>query len=190
MSGTTTQQATVDTQLVGRIARGDQDALSELYERHGRALFHYLFQLTPDRSVAEELLQDTMVAVWKSAHTFRGRSRVETWLFGVAQRQAHNTLRRRGIPLAERADLEALPSPLPQPEEALLAGIAHDELASLLRRVSPGHREIVHLIFVRQLSYQESADILDVPVGTVKSRLSMAKRALRALASLQKETES
>jgi DNA-directed RNA polymerase specialized sigma24 family protein len=59
-----------------------------------------LLQLTPDYGLAEELLQDTLVAVWKSARSFEGRSSVLTWLIGIARRQAHNTLRQRKIPLA------------------------------------------------------------------------------------------
>jgi len=179
----------VDLQLLRRVAHGEQQALADLYERHGRPLFRYLLQLVPDRGVAEEVLQDTLVAVWKSAHTFQGKSRVETWLFGVAHRQAHNTLRRRGLPLADIREIEALPSTLPEPETSLLATIAREELTESLGRLAPLHREILHLIFVRQLSYQECADVLDVPVGTIRSRLSTARRALRALLSLAKEGE-
>src|SRR6516165_1344891 len=153
----------VDLQLLRRVAHGEQQALADLYERHGRPLFRYLLQLVPDRGVAEEVLQDTLVAVWKSAHTFQGKSRVETWLFGVAHRQAHNTLRRRGLPLADIREIEALPSTLPEPETSLLATIAREELTESLGRLAPLHREILHLIFVRQLSYQECADVLDVP---------------------------
>lgn len=63
-----------DSQLLRQIAAGDRHALAELYERYQRPLFSYLLQLTPDYGIAEELLQDTLVAVWKSAHSFEGRS--------------------------------------------------------------------------------------------------------------------
>src|SRR5712691_11551952 len=88
-----------ERQITRRIAAGDREALSELYARYQRLLFNYLLQLTPDYGLAEELLQDTLVAVWKSASRFGGRSSVQTWLIGVARRQAHNTLRQRKISL-------------------------------------------------------------------------------------------
>ncbi len=80
-----------DRQLLKDIAGGDRQALSELYARYQRPLFNYLLQLTPDYGLAEELLQDTLVAVWKSACSFEERSSVQTWLIGIARRQAHNT---------------------------------------------------------------------------------------------------
>src|SRR5690349_18393277 len=110
-----------DDQLIRRIARGDRQALSELYARHQRSLFSYLLQLTPDYGLAEELLQDTLVAVWKSARSFEGRSSALTWLIGIARRQAHNTLRQRKIPLADMSELECMPATDLEPEEFALA---------------------------------------------------------------------
>src|SRR5215472_11942301 len=89
-----------ETRLILSIAAGDRAALSLLYSRIGGPLMGYLMQLTSDYGLAEELLQDTLLAIWTSATTFAGRSRPRTWLFGVARRQAHNTLRRHGLPLA------------------------------------------------------------------------------------------
>src|SRR5215472_10348028 len=97
-----------DKQLVKRIGAGDRQALSELYTRYQRLLFNYLLQLTPDFGLAEELLQDTLVAVWKSACSFEGRSSVRTWLIGIARRQAHNTLRQHKIFLGNETELEGL----------------------------------------------------------------------------------
>src|SRR5215210_109678 len=83
-----------DSTLLERIAREDRRAVTELYARHQRPLFRYLCQLTPDHGLAEEILQDTIVAVWQGAAAFEGRSAVRTWLFAIARRQAHNVLRR------------------------------------------------------------------------------------------------
>lgn len=175
------ESLTDDARLVRRIAKGDRQALSELYTLYQRPLFAYLLQLTPDYGLAEELLQDTLVAAWRSARTFEGRSKVLTWLIGIARRQAHNTLRQRQLPLADLAELEGMPASDLEPEEFALASVARDELAQSMRQLTPVHREVLLLIFVQELSYQEVASILEVPVGTVKSRLSNARRALRAL---------
>lgn len=170
-----------DEHTVARIAAGDRQALTQLYLRHRQALFSYLLQLTPDYGLAEELLQDTLVAVWRSAHTFEGRSSVRTWLIGIARRQAHNTLRQRGLPLADLSELDDTPAADLEPEDAALASAARDELGEAFGQLLLIHREVLALIFVHQLSYQETAQVLGVPIGTVKSRLNHAKRALRAL---------
>jgi RNA polymerase sigma-70 factor (ECF subfamily) len=178
-----------DAQLIRRIGRGDRQALSELYARYQRALFAYLLQLTPDYGLAEELLQDTLVAIWKSAHSFEGRSSVLTWLIGIARRQAHNTLRQQHVALTDLSAAEAMPAPDLEPEAVALAGVERAELTEAFRRLAPVHREVLLLTFVQELSYQETATILDVPVGTVKSRLSNARRALRAILDAKEDTK-
>ncbi|HLL78063.1 MAG TPA: sigma-70 family RNA polymerase sigma factor [Ktedonobacteraceae bacterium] len=181
------QPAANEQQVIHRIARGDRESLADLYARYQRMLFTYLLQLTPDYGLAEEILQDTLVAVWKSASRFEGRSSVQTWLIGIARRQAHNTLRQRKLPLADETELAELVSNEPEPEASTLATLACDELTDAFRQLTPLHREVLALIFVQEFSYQETASILDVPVGTVKSRLSNARRALRALLDARKE---
>lgn len=178
-----------DAQLIKRIARGDRQALSELYACYQRTLFAYLLQLTPDYGLAEELLQDTLVAVWKSARSFEGRSSVLTWLIGIARRQAHNTLRQRKLLTTGLTELEELPATEQEPEAFALASAARDELAHAFRHLAPVHREVLVLIFVQELSYQEAATVLEVPVGTVKSRLSNARRALRTLLDAKEDTK-
>jgi RNA polymerase sigma factor (sigma-70 family) len=170
-----------ERQVIRRIATGDRDALAELYASYQRTLFNYLLQLTPDYGLAEEILQDTLVAAWKYAHSFEGRSSVQTWLIGIARRQAHNTLRQHRLPLADETQMEGLVATDPEPEASTLASVARDELSAAFRQLAPLHREVLVLTFVQELSYQETATILEVPVGTVKSRLSNARRALRAL---------
>ncbi len=167
--------------ILDRVARGDRNALADLYARFQAPLFRYLVQLTGDVGLAEEVLQDTLVAVWRSAAGFEGRSSIQTWLIGIARRQAHNTLRRRALPLADVAELEIVPARGPEPEDAALARAEREELAAALRCLAPAHREVLVLAFVNGLSYREMAGVLGVPEGTVKSRLSNAKRALRTL---------
>src|SRR5947209_9720394 len=181
------QPAVDDRQVVGRIAAGDREALTELYQRYQRILFSYLQQLTPDYGLAEEILQDTLVAVWKSAHRFEGRSSLRTWLIGIARRQAHNTLRQRKLPLADESEMEGLAATEPEPEAFMLASIARDELAEAFRQLAPLHREVLALVFVYELSYSETSTILEVPVGTVKSRICNARRALRTVLDAREE---
>ncbi len=181
-----------DAQLLQHIARHDRGALATLYERHHRPLFTFLLQHTRDRGLAEELLQDTFVAVWRGAAGFDERFRDETasvraWLTGIARRQAHNTLRRLRLPQADVSALEELAAPDPEPEAWTLTLSTRDELLDAFERLPLHYREIAVLALVQDYSYSEMAAILDVPLGTVKSRLAAAKRQLRALLAPEKE---
>ena len=189
MSGTTPPTRD-DRSLVASIAAGDREALAELYARYQQSLYSYLLQLTPDHGLAEEMLQDTLVAAWKSAHSFEGRSTVLTWLIGIARRQAHNTLRQRKLPLADEAELACMASSEPEPEAFALNNLARNELLAAFRLLPALHREVLTLALVQELSYEEMATILGVPTGTVKSRLSNAKRMVRALLVAKEEAES
>jgi RNA polymerase sigma-70 factor (ECF subfamily) len=170
-----------DLQLVKAVALGDRQALSDLYRRYSGPLLYYLSHFTSDRGIAEELLQDTLVAVWRSAGSYRGEASVQAWLFGIARRRASKRLRRVEPPRAEATELLDLPAPDLEPETALLASVARDEIIAALGQLAPIHREVLLLTFVHGLAYAETAEILGVPVGTIKSRLCNARRSLRAL---------
>jgi RNA polymerase sigma factor (sigma-70 family) len=172
-----------DVALVGRVAVGDAAALATLYRRHADGLFAFLQQYARDRMVAEEILQDTLLAVWRSAHLYAGRSGVRTWMFGIARRQAHNRLRiqePRKLPLD---DLAGWADPAPGPAEWAIASAQRAAIADAFAVLAPHHREMLALAFAARLPHREIAEVLGVPVGTVKSRLHHARAALhRALA--------
>jgi RNA polymerase sigma-70 factor, ECF subfamily len=168
-----------DRLIVARIAAGDRCALETLYARHRQSLFGYCRALTSDWETAEEVLQDTLLAVWRGAGGYAGRSSVRGWLFGIARRQAHDARRRGCLPLADGEVLEMLPADDPGPEETALGRAGCAEIARAIGTLSPVHQEVLSLTFDQGLSYGELAEILGVPIGTVKSRLSLARRALR-----------
>lgn len=170
-----------DVELLARIALGDRPALELLYARVRMPVFQYLLHLTSDSRNAEELLQDTLVAVWKSACGFAGKSSVRAWIFGIARQRAFKRLRRREPVYVALEAAETEPSEEPEPEAALLALVDRAELAAALERLHTVQREALLLTFVHQLSYKEIAEVMHVPVGTVKSRLNNAKRSLRQL---------
>lgn len=176
-----------EEQLITRIAAGDRHALAALYHAHRQPLFAYLLHLTGDRELAEEVLQDTFLAVWHGAGRFAGRARVRTWLIGIARRQAHTTLRRRALPRADLQDAADLADAAPDPADRAIAAATGDELRATLEKLPAAIRETLLLAFAHGLSYAEIADVLGVPVGTVKSRLHTAKRAMRALLERARE---
>jgi len=171
-----------DEALLRRVSTGDGRALGELYARHGGALLGYLLVLLPDRGLAEEVLQDTLVAAWRGTDSFAGRSSVKTWLFGIARRRARDARRRRRLPLVgDEILLESLAVGEPGPEETLIAAADGAELRACISRLGDAHQETVAVMVCHGLSYAEAAEVLAVPVGTVKSRLSNARKVLRAL---------
>ena len=167
-----------DAQLLTRIARGDQQALAELYQRHGRVVLAQITLAAGDQAVSEEILQDTMLAAWRGAASFRGESSVRSWLIAIARRQARDRRRRRRMPVIGDEALAGQPSPGPGPERVALDRAEVAEVAEAIRTLAPPHREVLGLVFGAGLGLREAAGVLDIPVGTVKSRLSAARTAL------------
>jgi RNA polymerase sigma-70 factor (ECF subfamily) len=177
-----------DAGLLRSVAAGDAGSLTRLYERHAGPLFGYLYRLAGDRMTAEEILQDTMLAVWRSAASFEGRSKVSTWLFGVARRQAHNRLRGRPVQEA-RFDVPDRPDSGAGPDEVAIAAAGGTPVAAAIDRLPEHHRDVIALVFVAGLPLTEVADVLSIPVGTVKSRLHHARAAVAAALTAQGVSE-
>jgi RNA polymerase sigma-70 factor (ECF subfamily) len=165
--------------VMARVAAGEREALTELYAQHRGALLVYLRSLLHDASLAEEVLQDTMYAAWTGATSYGRRASVRVWLLGIARRRAFDTLRRHTIHAVDASALDSVPDPEPEPESLAIVGAEREVLQAALRRLTPLHREVLVLNFVQELSYRDIATVLDVPIGTVMSRLHHAKRALR-----------
>jgi len=172
-----------DRVLLAAVAGGDEAGLRGLVDRHGSGLLAYLTGLVGDPPLAEEVLQDTLLAVWRGAAGFVGGSTVRTWLFAVARRRAVDALRRRssGPAIDDDGLLAQQPDPAAGPERQLLARADLDRVAAAIGRLRPAHREVLALACVHELSSPEIGAVLGVPVGTVKSRLRLARVALVGL---------
>jgi RNA polymerase sigma factor (sigma-70 family) len=177
---------TSERALLERIVAGDEGAFEALYRRYQPKLFVFLKRMLGDPAAAEEVADDVLVVLWQDAHRFEGRSKLSTWLFGIAYRKAANVLRsrpRKEIPLDG-----PLPGTVPDAASRLELG---EWLEKALGELSADHRMVVELTFVHGLSYQEIAAIADCPVNTVKTRMFHARRrlqtALNALVSFRAE---
>ena len=172
-----------DAALLQQTAAGDREALAALYQRHSKALYNYLLRLTTREAAAEDLLQEVFIAAWQGASTFEGRSKVTTWLFQIAHHKAVSWLRSH----RETTDLEdvVLPAPEHSPEALSLQTQQISDLQQALEQLSPEHRAVVELAFLHELPYKEIAQIMDCPVGTVKSRMAYALRRLNGLLQRQ-----
>lgn len=176
------QREGAESDLLARVARKERLALSEVYARFQRPLFSYLFHLLGQKELAEDVLQEVMLVVWQKAHTYKGSAPASRWLFGIAHHQAFNVLRRKKNVVFVQLD-EALDilDETPDPEARALRNATADEVAACLALLTPEHREVLELAFFQDFSCKEIAAIVSIPEGTVKSRLSYARRALKAL---------
>lgn len=160
-----------DRELVSKVAGGDSEAFHRLYDRFADRVLRSATTILRNRHLAEEATQETMIALWKGASRFAGRSKVSTWLFGIARHRAYDLVRKeeRGRRLPDT------PLSSPDPSNAILL---HEKVMEALNGLSSNQREVVFLTFYEGLSYKEIAEILEIPQGTVKSRMFHAKRKL------------
>lgn len=169
-----------EVRLIGRAAAGELPAFEALYRLYHPRLTRFLERVTRRPPLVEELVNDTMLVVWRRADSFNGQSKVSTWIFGIAYRKALKALKRLDEPVAdEQADER--PEPGPGPERQFGQGQSNAALARALDELSAAHRAVVTLTYFHGIGYQEIAEIVDCPVDTVKTRMFHARRRLKTL---------
>lgn len=174
------EPAPTDVELLARMAEGDEAALHELYDRHAAWLVLRLRRRAPDEDVVAEVVHDTFLAAWRGAASYRGDGDVGAWLWGIAIRRLISRLRRRPapVPMASQV-LSALAPAEHSAEDELLVAMGHGGLGDAMRSLSPDLRRALTATVVDGLTSREAARLLGIPVGTVKSRVRLAKQQLR-----------
>lgn len=163
---------TTDGALLSLIAGGDRGAFETLYHRYARTVFGLALRRLGDRERAEEAVQETFTAVWRSAGSFRpDRGAGAPWLYAVARNAIVDRFRSRGEPVA---DVPELPSPDAGPDEAAEADWVAWRVHRALEELPPNERQVVELAYWSGLSQSEVASFLDIPLGTVKTRTRSA----------------
>ncbi|MFC1403145.1 MULTISPECIES: RNA polymerase sigma factor SigM [Streptacidiphilus] len=180
MAGTPEQDS--DAELLARHVEGDRDAFGELVQRHRDRLWAVALRTLGDREEAADALQDALVSAFRSAHTFQGRSAVTTWLHRIVVNACLDRVRRNASrptrPLDEQSTLDDL---LNHGEGADIAAERSElrrELGSALASLPAEQRAALILVDVQGYPVAEAAAILDVPVGTVKSRCARGRARL------------
>ncbi|HZU24710.1 MAG TPA: sigma-70 family RNA polymerase sigma factor [Bryobacteraceae bacterium] len=161
-----------DAELLKRAVRGDELAFTELYRRRQGGIFRFALQMTGSQHVAEEVTQEVFMAVIRGMNAFdSARGSVQAWLYGIARNCVlrHFRRERTALPLGEMADVGVLSS-------------SRDDSIDAVRRavlaLPEPFREAVVLCDLQELTYQEAADALGVPIGTVRSRVSRGRGML------------
>jgi RNA polymerase sigma-70 factor (ECF subfamily) len=179
--GATYGHHAVESDLLTAVAAGEQSAFERLYDLYQKRVFQYLCTLVFDPTLAEEIMADTMMAVWRGAGTFAHSSRVSTWIFGIARHKALDAMRRSRRQRRE-VDLDGVLD-LPSRQENPIDRVHRQQVASLTQRaitaLSPEHQEILRLVYYEELPYEEISTLLSIPTNTVKTRVYYAKQHLK-----------
>lgn len=176
---------TGDKQLVDQARQGEVQAFEALVLTHQKAVYTLALRLTGSHHDAEEITQTVFLKAWRGLPAFRGEAAFSTWLYRLTRNACTDFLRRQGKCREDRSlddpDLPPAADAAPSPEEAVLQRERQQALTEAMEKLPEQARTILLLREVQGLDYQAIAQALDLPVGTVRSRLARARRALRDL---------
>jgi RNA polymerase sigma factor (sigma-70 family) len=172
-----------DEALVAVVARGDESALAELYDRVGRVAYGLAFRVLRDDRLAEDAVQEAFLAVWRSAGAFRPeRAKASTWILTLVHRRAVDLVRREERRRADPLDdATAGAATSESAEDAAWVGFERDRVQAALRQLPDTQREAIELAYYGGFSQSELAERLGLPLGTIKSRMFTGLARLREL---------
>ncbi len=174
-----TMDAKQDTWWVLRAQAGDREALDKLLEAVQQPLYHYISKLVGERELAEDILQEVFMTIYRKLRWLREPELFRHWAYRIASREAFKRLKRErrwSEQVRDEAVLEAIPNPPPAEE---FAPELRRHLPQLVARVSPASRAVLILHYFDEMSLTEIADVLGIAQGTVKSRLAYGLESLR-----------
>jgi len=175
-------KAPTDMALLARMADADRLAMRVFYARHHIRVFRFALRIVGDHSLAEDVISEVFLDVWRQAGRFEGRSAVSTWLLAITRHKAYAALRRRTTEFARDDVMEAIEDSADTPDATLEKETRGRILRRCLDELTPNHREIIDLVYYHEKSVAEVAQIFAIPENTVKTRLFYARKRLAALA--------
>jgi RNA polymerase sigma-70 factor (ECF subfamily) len=166
---------------LGEITLGREAALEQFYRHYHGQVFQFALRLVNNDADAAELTNETMLEVWRAAARFAGESRVRTWLFGIVNHRAIDLLRRRRRRHEHADELIDVADEAPACNLSDVIGGAQDarHVRNCVQQLPERQKAVVHLAFFEDLSYPEVAQVLAVPIGTIKTRVMHAKQRLQ-----------
>ena len=177
----TVEHASSDQALIERIASGDKLAMRALFARHHVRVYRFILRLVRDETLAEDLIGEVFLDVWRQAAAFKARAAVSTWLLAIARFKALSLLRRKGDEELDEETAHAIEDPADDPEVA----VRKKERSEILRRcwskLSPEHRDIIDLVYYQEKAIVAVAEIIGIPENTVKTRMFYARKRLAEL---------
>ncbi|MGE0385319.1 MAG: RNA polymerase sigma factor [Gammaproteobacteria bacterium] len=170
-----------DWTVLARVGQGDRAAFEDLYKRYHGFLYRFVYQTTRRTESVDDVINEVMYVVWRKAAQTEPRSRVSTWLLGIAYNKSLKSLARTGV--------RALETSLGDEDQAAYSdnavGVREIEVNNLLEvallQLSPEQRAVMEMVYYQGLHYSQIAQIMNCPENTVKTRIFHARRRLRAL---------
>ena len=175
-----------ESALLDRVAAEEKDAFEALYRLYSPRLQRFVRGVTKQPALVEEILDDTMMVVWRKAYTFNHACKVSTWILAIAYRQSLKALRRIEQP-ADSDDGERMDATALGPDDALQRLELRRHLDDALEELSPEQRAVVELTYYFGYACREIAQIMECPVDTVKTRMFYARRRLKASLASRRE---
>lgn len=175
-----------DYGLVEKAVKGDNTAFSALFERYRSSVFHYISKRTHNVADAHDLTMEAFSKAFLKLSTFVPRHAFSTWLFRIAHNHCVDFVRRNRLAKSHYAEFDAaafsnLSDGMLNPEETMIQLEHSAMIFNLLQQMNPRYRRMLELRFFEELSYEEIAVQLELPIGTVKAQLFRAKEAMRQL---------
>jgi RNA polymerase sigma-70 factor, ECF subfamily len=171
----------LDENLLESIAAGDKFAMQVLFQRHNVRVYRFVLRLTGNASLAEDIVSEVFLNVWRQAGTFEGKCQVTTWLLTIARHKAVSVLRRRTEAELDDAMAATIADPSDDAETVLDRKDRSKTIRECMTRLSPLHREIIDLVYYHEKSVDEVARIVGAPKSTVKTRMFYARSHMAKL---------
>ena len=171
-----------DEDLISLVAQGDPDAFATLYDRHSRPAYSLAYRMMGERQTAEDLVQDAFLKVWRSATSYRAeRGSVRTWLLSIVHNRGIDQLRSVASRRRTQEKIEAS-APKSQPSEAFAQSWRNsqrDQVREALKTLPKEQLKILELAYFSGYTHVEIAELVDVPLGTVKGRMRLGLKKIR-----------
>jgi RNA polymerase sigma-70 factor (ECF subfamily) len=184
-----TDRADLDVELIDRYLRGDIEAFNELMEAHENRVFAICLRMLRDRDAALDATQDTFLTVFRKVDRYKATAAFSTWLYRVTVNTCYDHLRRQKRKQADRLP-ETHDVPDPRSEDEFSAVDVRPQIEAALADLSPEFKAAVVLVDLQGMSIEQASDTLEVPTGTIKSRLFRARKQLsQSLGNLRPSME-
>ena len=176
-------EAISDAECVRKLQRGETDAFETLIRRHQKTIFNLAYRMLGDYDEAAEISQEAFLSAYRAINNFRGDANFSTWLYRIAlnhattRRKSLNTRQQRSVPIE---NTEPASDPHPGPAESMEKKELRQRVQQALNRLEPDDAAVILLRDLQDVPYEEVARVLEIPIGTVKSRLHRARQALKS----------
>jgi RNA polymerase sigma-70 factor (ECF subfamily) len=170
-----------ERELVRKAVAGDERAFRKMLESHYTLIYSVVRGVAGQRGETDDIVQEVFIKIFRALGDFRGDSRLSTWIYRIARNEALNAIERRAPQVISIDDCEELPAAGENPEASYRRRIGRERLERFMDRLDEKQRVAIELRYIGDKSYEEIADIMDIPLGTVKTYIYRAKLSLKRM---------